>query len=59
MPDVDMEFEASRVFAGEDTLGAFVNALTAAQAGALYELLHARGCRWTGRGLEVWRRAQN
>lgn len=47
----------SSIFASEDTLSNFVDALDKQQKAALYELLHASGVRFTGRALSDWRRS--
>lgn len=46
------------IFASEDSLSNFVEALDRAQMGALYELLHASGVRFTGRAIADWRRGR-
>lgn len=46
----------SSIFASEDTLANFVEALDQKQKAALYELIHASGTRYSGRALSDWRR---
>ncbi len=48
----------SAIFATEDTLSTFIESLSKEQAGALYQLLNARGCRLDGHALSKWRTAR-
>lgn len=56
--EIDVGFQVAAIFASEDTLSAFVHGLTKHEAGALYELIHSTGVRWSGRALDDWRRTK-
>lgn len=49
-------YSSDTIFTNEDTLKAFIDAMSAHQRAALYELLYNSGCRYTGTALERWRK---
>lgn len=46
------------VFATEDGFVAFVNTLSKHEMNALYEVLHAHGCRYRGDAVTMWARSR-